>query len=136
MNLVDQLKRDEGVELKPYKDTVGKTTIGVGRNLTDVGISMGEAEFLLENDITRTQVGLVKALPWTTGLDEARLGALLNMGFQLGISGLLGFKKFLKLMETKDFDAASKEMLDSEWATQSGDRALRLSIQVETGQWQ
>lgn len=135
MNLVEQLKRDEGVRLKPYTDTTGHTTIGVGRNLTDVGISMGEAEFLLENDITRTQVALVKALPWTSGLDEARLGAVLNMAFNLGVSGLLGFKTFLRELEAKNYLAAANAMLDSNWADQVGDRALRLSLQIETGQW-
>lgn len=135
MNLVDQLKRDEGVRLKPYTDTTGHVTIGIGRNLTNVGISNGEAEFLLENDITRTQVALFKALPWTSGLDEARLGAVLNLTFNIGISGVLGFKTFLRELEAKNYAAASTAMLDSLWAEQVGDRALRLSLQIESGEW-
>ena len=51
--LVEQIKKHEGLELKPYTDTVGKTTIGIGRNLDDVGITEREAEFLLMNDIGR-----------------------------------------------------------------------------------
>ena len=34
--LIEQLIDHEGIELKAYKDTVGKITIGVGRNLDDV----------------------------------------------------------------------------------------------------
>ena len=49
--LRSELRRDEGVRLKPYRDTVGKITIGVGRNLTDVGITPDEADVLLDHDI-------------------------------------------------------------------------------------
>lgn len=51
MTLIDQLVRDEGLRLHPYIDSVGKLTIGVGRNLTDMGISQAETEMLLSNDI-------------------------------------------------------------------------------------
>ena len=49
--LHDELVRDEGVRLKPYRDTVGKLTIGTGRNLDDMGISEVENAMLLDNDI-------------------------------------------------------------------------------------
>jgi lysozyme len=60
MDLIEQLRRDEGVRLHPYTDTVGKLTIGVGRNLADMGISDAEATVLLQNDIDRTTVELNK----------------------------------------------------------------------------
>ena len=50
--LIKELTRDEGMRLMPYRDTVGKLTIGVGRNLDDVGISLDEANMLLTNGIT------------------------------------------------------------------------------------
>lgn len=54
--LLAELSRDEGRRLKSYLDTVGKTTIGVGCNLTDVGIAESECDLLLENDVMRSVV--------------------------------------------------------------------------------
>lgn len=135
-NLSDQLIRDESVRLHPYADTVGKITIGVGRNLTDVGISYVEARQLLANDVANAIAQMEKALPWSTGLDEVRHGALANMTFNLGIGRLCGFTKFLVAMRDGDWKTARNEMLDSTWAKQVGARAQRLAIQIETGVWQ
>jgi lysozyme len=136
MTLVEQLKRDESTRLKPYTDTVGKLTIGTGRNLTDVGISNDESDYLLANDIARTEAELLKALPWTASLDDARQSALINMGFNLGVPGLLEFRHTLGLIQSGDYEAASDEMLNSRWAAQVGARAHRLALQLKTGVWQ
>jgi lysozyme len=136
MTILEQLKRDEGLQLTPYKDSVGKLTIGYGRNLDDVGISTEEASSLLLNDIERTTNDLSKHLPWIAGMDQARAGVLLNMAFNIGIYGLLGFKKFLALAEAMSYTDASEEMLNSKWAEQVGARAHRLSLQMRSGEWQ
>lgn len=130
----DQLIRDEALRLAPYKDSVGKLTIGVGRNLDDVGISREEALVMLHNDIARATTWLESNLPWTASLDEIRRAALVNMAFNLG-GRLMGFVQFLKKLEAGDFAGASAEMLDSVWAKQVGDRAHRLAVQIEIGQW-
>ncbi|SRR5579871_263585 len=135
-NLQDQLHRDEGMRLVIYLDTVGKWTIGVGRNLSDVGISLEEADFLLANDIKRATIALEANFPWATDLDDARKGALLNMTFNMGIRGLSQFHDFLAKMAAHDFNGAAHAMLDSVWAKQVGARAQRLSIQIQTGSWQ
>lgn len=136
MNIVDQLKRDEGMRLKPYTDTVGKVTIGIGRNLTDNGISEYEAELLLQHDITNASQQLRENLPWTDGLDDVRRAVLTNMAFNMGIHSLMGFKNTLALIQAGDYAGAAQAMLNSKWATQVGPRAHRLSIQLETGVWQ
>jgi lysozyme len=136
LTIIEQLKRDEGLRLKPYKDSIGKLTIGIGRNLTDVGISEDEANMLLTNDIAHANGMLSQVLPWSQGLDDARLGALLNMTFNMGMGALLQFKKFLGFMQAGQWADASQEMLNSEWAKQVGSRAYRLSVQVGTGEWQ
>src|SRR5258708_976756 len=125
--IADQLRRDEALHLRPYKDSVGKLTIGVGRNLDDVGISEQEADVLLANDIKAATLALEATFPWTMDLDETRKGALVNMAFNMGIRGLAQFKDFLAKMQTKDFRAAAGAMLDSLWAKQVGARATRLS---------
>ena len=98
-SLIRQLKADEGVRLKPYKDTVGKLTIGYGRNLDDIGITLAEAEQMLYSDMRFALDGVYKFLPWATKLDDARLGVLANMAYNMGIHGLLGFHRFIAAME-------------------------------------
>jgi lysozyme len=127
--------RDEGLKLKPYRDTVGKLTIGVGRNLDDVGISKGEAELMLSNDVGLTGHALLSALPWTATLDQARFGVLLNMAFNMGVSGLLQFQNMLSFVKAGSWMSAADEMLRSKWAEQVGERAKRLATQMSTGQW-
>jgi lysozyme len=131
--LIAELIRDEGLRLKPYVDTVGKTTIGVGRNLTDVGISRDEAEALLEHDIIRTLSGLNGALPWWTDLDPVRQRVLINMAFNLGIKGLLTFQNTLRAVREGRWQDAHDGMLASKWARQVGDRAKRLAEMMLTG---
>jgi lysozyme len=131
--LIRQLKLHEGVKLKAYKCTADKTTIGVGRNLDDLGITEEEADYLLANDIDRVKVALSREIPWMTDLDDVRQRVLLDMAFNLGISGLMQFKKTLKAIQDKDFERAGRMMLDSKWATQVGKRADRLSVMMNIG---
>lgn len=136
MTLREQLIRDEGIRLKPYKDTVGKWTIGAGRNLSDKGISLSEVEVLLDNDIRDTMIQVGERLPWVIDLDEARRGVIYNMAFNLGVGGLLGFRKTLEHVQLGEWALAAIEMLNSQWAQQVGPRAHRLARQMETGIWQ
>jgi lysozyme len=131
--LVAELKRDEGTRLKPYTDTVGKLTIGVGRNLSDVGISDDECTILLQNDIERTVAALDRTLPWWRNLSPVRQRVLVNMAFNLGMVGLLTFKNTLGAMQNGSYAAAAAGMLSSKWATQVGVRAERLADMMRTG---
>jgi len=134
MDIIEQLRRDEGVRLKPYTDTVGKLTIGVGRNLTDVGLSDDEVDYLLANDVKRAQDGLAQ-FAWYVGLDPVRQGACVNLAFNLGIAGLLHFPHFIAAIAHGDWTAAAGELADSLWAKQVGDRSTRLEQQIVTGEW-
>ncbi len=124
--LKKQLILDEAIRCRPYSDSVGKLTIGIGRNLTDNGITKEEALFLCDGDIARACSDLDEKLPWWSGLDEARQGVLANMCFNMGISRLLGFRNFLTALQAKDYQTAAAEMLKSLWAHEVGDRAKRL----------
>lgn len=136
--LTRQLRRDEGVRAHLYFDSEGYATIGVGR-LIDArrggGLRESEIDYLLANDIEEAVAALRDRLPWFDSLNEARQGVLANMAFNLGVDGLLGFKRTLALVERGEHDAASVEMLDSKWARQVGRRADRLSEQMRTGRW-
>jgi len=133
MSIRDQLVRHEGLHLKPYRDTVGRLTIGVGRNLDDVGITRDEAMILLDNDILRAQTAVIHALPWAVNLDQPRLDVLVNMTFNMGIGVVLGFAAFLGALERGDYEMAAREMLASKWATQVGNRAVELAEIMRTG---
>ena len=136
MNLIEQLKRHEGLKLKPYKCTADKLTIGVGRNLEDVGISEEEAEMLLQNDIQRATVQIQREFPWTTELDEVRFAALINFTFNVGIGTVGKFVNAMALLRDGNYDMAADEFLNSRWAKQVGQRAVEVTEQIRTGEWQ
>lgn len=137
--LVRQLKGDEGVIPHAYPDHLGYLTIGVGRLIDKRkggGLRPDEITYLLNNDIDNRIEALTRALPWFQNLDDARKGVLLNMSFQLGTEGLLGFKTTLGMIQRGEYEEASIQMLESKWATQTPERAKRMSRQMKTGQWQ
>tara|TARA_R110000787_G_scaffold111943_3_gene220849 strand:- start:1308 stop:1721 length:414 start_codon:yes stop_codon:yes gene_type:complete len=134
--LVEQLKLHEGLRLKPYTCTADKLTIGVGRNLEDVGISEEEAEMLLLNDIQRAATQLKNTYPWTMELDEVRFAALINFTFNVGIGTVGKFVNAMALLRGKHYDMAATEFLDSRWAKQVGQRAVDVAQQIRTGEWQ
>lgn len=138
--LTRQLRGDEGVKDKAYKDHLGYLTIGVGRLIDDrkpgSGLRSHEIDYLLQNDINDRIDQLMRRLPWFQDLDDARKGVLLNMSFQMGVDGLLGFKNTLAMVEKGDYRKASEGMLNSLWAKQTPERAKRMSDQMKTGEWQ
>lgn len=135
MNLVDLIKEDEGLRLKPYRCTAGKLTIGYGRNLEDAGITEGEALHMLRRDLLRVTLQLDNRIGYFHNLSEVRRAVLINMAYNLGVNGLLRFKKMFGAIERKDWFAASREMMDSKWATQVGNRAKRLAWMMKHDKW-
>jgi len=131
--LTEMLIRHEGLRLKPYYCPSGKLTIGVGRNLDDVGISSSEAMAMLGTDVARCLRGVLSELPWAYRLDSARLNALVMMAFNLGVSGLLGFGHMLDAVERGNYLQAANHMMDSRWAKQVGHRAVELAEIMRTG---
>lgn len=131
--LIERVKKHEGFRSKPYKCSAGKLTIGYGRNLEDVGISKTEAEFLLKNDLYRAASQLGRLNINMYQLNRARKNVLIEMIFNLGLYGVLGFKRMLAALREKDYLKASKEMLDSKWAKQVGYRAKKLASIMASG---
>ena len=130
----EQLVRHEGLRLKPYRCTAGRLTIGIGRNLDDCGISQSEAYVMLINDIINCEKQLQSKIPDIyNGLDEVRKSVMLNMCFNMGINGLLGFKNTLAFVKAGDWERAANNMLVSKWAKQVGRRAIELSELMRKG---
>lgn len=139
MNIRDQLKREEGVVPHAYQDSLGYLTIGVGR-LIDVrrggGLSPDEVDYLLDNDIAAKTCEVMRDLPWAATLSEPRQAVLVGMAFQMGTKALLGFHTSLGHVERGEYGLAASTMLNSLWARQTPERANRLALQMETGEWQ
>ena len=119
------IKANEGLRLKPYKCTAGKLTIGYGRNLEDVGITVEEAEFMLETDITRVVEDLdgIFGFRLFCALSNSRQRALTDMMFNLGRTRFKKFKKMIRAVKEGNFQQAANELLDSRYATQVPYRA-------------
>lgn len=132
-SLLSDLIRDEGIRLTPYVDTVGKTTIGIGRNLTDRGILRSEAELMCRNDIALAAADLDRNVPWWRDLSDGRRRAMLNMTFNLGWPRIGGFRSMLAALESGDYATAAEAALDSAWARQVGDRAVRIAGLIRRG---
>ena len=138
-NLAKQLTIDEGIESQAYKDSLGLLTIGIGRlidpSVLGSGLRPDEIEYLFNNDLKDRIEKLSKEIPWFLELDEARQGVLLNMSFQMGVTGFLKFKNTLALIKEGRYTEAATAMLQSKWAKQTPKRAARLAKQMLTGDW-
>jgi lysozyme len=131
-SLKDWIKKNEAFKSHPYLDTVGKLTIGWGRNIDDNGISKEEADFLFDNDFARCQRELAP-FPWYVNAPQNVQYALMNMCFNLGIARLLGFRNMIMALTAKDYTKAAMEALDSKWANQVGDRAKQVALMMRQG---
>ena len=141
--LIEELIIDEGCIDKVYADHLGFLTLGVGHLILDtdkefkldIGTPVSEERIneCLHNDIDIVCDELDRNMLWWNELDETRQRVLANMCFNLGCPRLKNFKKFLAALEGGDFESAGEEMMDSKWATQVGDRAVRLQEKMLHG---
>ena len=138
--LIKELIFDEGYKTETYEDHLGYLTLGVGHLVLDIdpeinqpiGTPVSEERIrdCLNNDIDIVCNELDRNLSWWRGLNDNKQRVMVNMCFNLGCPRLSKFKKFLAAMEDNDFETAAKEMMDSKWATQVGNRAERLKQRV------
>jgi GH24 family phage-related lysozyme (muramidase) len=112
-------------------------TIGYGHTGLEVHPALAwvqsQADSVLASDVGKVCQGLGGPLPWWRDLNDARRDVLVNMGFNLGLHGLLEFKNALALIRGGQFQRAALAMLDSDWARQLVNRSHRLAMQMETG---
>tara|TARA_R100001440_G_scaffold10219_1_gene18679 strand:+ start:1316 stop:1756 length:441 start_codon:yes stop_codon:yes gene_type:complete len=141
--LVEELIKDEGYKYEIYLDHLGYPTFGVGHLVLEtdeehgqpVGTPVSEQRILecLNNDIDIVCKELDQNMSWWNELDDTRQRVLANMAFNLGLPRLGKFKKFLAAVQEQDWEKAAVEMMDSKWATQVGDRAVRLREKMLNG---
>ncbi len=127
-----ELIRDEGSRAKPYRDSLGIWTVGVGRNLQATEFTPEEIDLMLATDMARCEADLI-SFPWFVKLDDVRQRACLNMRFNLGARGFRSFRMFIAAMEMRDYVRASQSLLNSKAAAQTGQRYVRLAKMVRDG---
>lgn len=145
--LKDQLRFEEGLRLKKYKCKAGHWTIGIGRNLDKnpyfegmkiPGIITEDlAEAIFDYDIGATIGALRQRWPRIDEFDKARRDAFINMAFQLGVNGFMGFERMRAAALSRNWPLAHKEALNSLWNTpaQTPERAKRVAGQILTGKY-
>lgn len=122
----EMLIRHEGVRNVPYIDSLGVQTIGIGHNLHKP-LSHAAIMQIFHDDLADAKNDCLHEFPWFADLDEPRQWVLINMCFNLGMSRLLGFYKFLNAVQDGNYQTAATEMLDSLWAKQVKKRAHELA---------
>jgi lysozyme len=141
--LEEDLQRDEALRLIAYPDPGTKGppwTIGYGHTGREVhpGLvwNVTEAIQALRYDIASTEMGLTTALPWFTCLVPLRQDCLINMAFNLGVHGLLGFTTFLEFVKRGHYPEASLDLRGTTWYHEVGDRAKRIGRQLISNEHQ
>ena len=134
MRLTSRIKKKESLRLKPYRCPAGKLTIGYGRNLEDNGISVGEAEMMLRNDMFGAHYDACK-LPWFGNLMDVRQAAVVEMIYNMGLPRFVTFRKMIEALIAGDYEGAAREALDSKWARQVGKRAEEVAQMFRSGLW-
>ena len=128
------LEQEEGYRPHVYRCTSGALTIGIGYNL-DGGMPHDEAALLLRYRLGKIQAALASRLPFFKGLSEVRQAALISMAYQMGVDGLLIFRRTLASIEAGHYDTAGREMLESKWARQTPARAQRTAYMIRYDRW-
>jgi len=141
--LLLQLRFEEGVRLRVYRDINGIESIGIGRNLSAQPFFNGEkipdeisealAEEICLADIASTRQRLAARLRFFARLDAARQDACINMAFQLGVGGFMAFSHMICHLSKGEWQAAYDCALASEWGQDFPARAQRVANQLMTG---
>ena len=126
-DIINSIKAHEGYRPQVYQCTEGHDTIGVGFKVDDLFLSEKVCDLILEEKLNDLIPRIERKLSWFRyAQDEVKL-VIVNMSYQMGLSGVLKFKRALAAMEIKNWEMAATEMLDSLWARQTSRRANELA---------
>jgi len=127
MSLIDQIKEHEGFRSRVYQCTEGHDTIGFGFKVADLELDLDLAEEILVRKLEHLIRRVKNRFSWVNEAPYEIQDVVYNMCYQMGISGFSKFKKTIKYLADKDYENASREMLDSLWSRQTPNRAIELS---------
>jgi lysozyme len=131
LSLIDEIKLHEGFRSKPYKCTEGYLTIGYGQRLDYIKVDKKTAEKWLMEKVNKIKEDLNLRFPWYSQAPKEVQNIVVNMSYQIGISGFAKFKKTIKYLEQGLYHKASTEMLDSLWSKQTPERSKELSDRLK-----
>ena len=129
-SLVDDIKKHEGFKPRVYKCTEGYDTIGYGFAIKDLIIDEDVGDLILMKKLHTLLKRILVAFPWFENIDNEAKSVVINMCYQLGITGFSKFKKTIYYLETEQYEEASHEMLDSLWHKQTPARSKELSERI------
>jgi len=130
-SLFDRLERYEGYRRYAYKDHLGHLTIGYGTMIEKPGqgVSRSAAKFMMKERVDEIY-GALSVFDWFCELDDLRQECMVEMAYQMGINGLLGFRRMIAALKDGDYELAAEEALDSLWAEQTPERAGEVSDRI------
>ena len=128
--LIVNIKKNEGYISTVYKDSLGIDTIGYGFAIKDLNLEEDICDIILERKINKLRAEVKKRFKWYDNMPVIIREVVIEMCYQMGVTGFSKFKKTIGFFEAKDFKGASVEMLDSKWAVQTPGRAKQLSEEV------
>ena len=126
-NLLERVKEHEGFRSKVYKCTEGFDTIGYGFAIKDLVLSEEISEKILVEKLDALIKRVKDKFSWLENAPQEVEDVLVEMSYQMGVSGGRKFKNALKYMEHNNWTRAAEEMLDSKWHRQTPNRAKELS---------
>jgi lysozyme len=139
--LREQLKIDEGVRFEIYNDHLGYPTFGIGHLVVDgdeesgqdIGTTISEQRVneVFESDVEKYISESKKVFARLDDFPEEAQQVIVNMCFNLGAPRLSNFKNFISAVNESNWNKAADEMMDSRWARQVGDRAIRLRDRIK-----
>ena len=124
--VMSRLKAEEGFRAQPYRDSEGVLTIGYGTNL-DIGITMREGAYLLSERVHMAEIRFSHDWRPYGDMPHDIQVELIDMAYQLGVTGLLGFHDMLKNLALGNYEAAAIEALKSSWAMETEGRAAEVA---------
>ena len=131
--LFEDIKMEEGYRSSVYLDTLEKPTIGYGFLIDSLELQEDICQLILMRKLEKLIKTIKFNFKWFDDMPEKVQDVVINICYQLGVSGFSKFKKTIQFMKNKQWDKASVEMLDSKWAKeQTPQRALRLSETVKS----
>ena len=126
-DLLECIKKHEGFVEHVYDDSLGIPTIGYGFAIKDLVLDEDIAEDILIRKLERLQRNANSRFRWLEDMPVVVQEVILNMCYQLGVTGVSKFRRAISALQEGDWDEAANEMLDSLWARQTPNRATELS---------
>ena len=130
LELLNSIRKHEGFRAKVYKDTLDFDSIGYGFAIKDLVLDEDIANIILQRKLEALIRGIEFRFGWFADLPGTVKDVVIEMSFQLGLSGFSKFKKTIEHLKNEEWESAADEMLDSKWSVQTPNRAKALSDRV------